>query len=163
MTCEADDNTTYSAGSGLTLAGTTFSADTAYVQRRVSGACVAGSAVRAVAADGTVTCEAVGSGDITAVAAGAGLAGGGASGDVTLSADTSVLQRAGRGRLPGGPVHPHRERGRHRRLRAARGVRAPSRRKANVISCLPVGRLQLHDHRRRRPARDQLLRQPTTT
>jgi hypothetical protein len=56
----ADNDTTYSAGAGLTLSGTTFSADTATLQRRVNGACSAGYAIRAVADDGTVTCEALG-------------------------------------------------------------------------------------------------------
>jgi len=87
VTCEADDNTTYSAGTGLTLAGTTFSADTTYLQRRVSGVCGTGNAIRIVNQDGTVTCEPVsgGAGDITAVYAGTGLVGGGTSGDVTLA------------------------------------------------------------------------------
>ncbi|HNT78133.1 MAG TPA: pectinesterase family protein [Anaerolineae bacterium] len=52
-----DDNTTYTAGTGLSLSGTQFSADPAYIQRRVSSTCTAGSSIRAIAADGTVTCE----------------------------------------------------------------------------------------------------------
>ena len=80
-----DNDTTYSAGTGLALAGTTFSADTTYLQRRVVGTCAAGNAIRVVNADGTVACEPAGSGDVTAVYAGTGLTGGGESGPVTLT------------------------------------------------------------------------------
>jgi hypothetical protein len=49
------------AGTGLT-GGTitstgTIAADTGFLQRRVSQACAAGSSIRAIAADGTVSCE----------------------------------------------------------------------------------------------------------
>ena len=53
---DGDDDTTYSAGSGLDLSGTTFSADTGALQSRVSEACAVGSTIRAVNADGTVDC-----------------------------------------------------------------------------------------------------------
>jgi len=53
--------TSITAGTGLT-GGTitttgTLAADTAYLQRRVNGSCPAGSSIRTIAADGTVTCE----------------------------------------------------------------------------------------------------------
>lgn len=76
------------AGSGLGGGGSsgnvTLSADTAVVQARVSGTCASGSALRAIGADGSVTCQSAGSGTITGVTAGRGLVGGGSSGDVTL-------------------------------------------------------------------------------
>ncbi len=86
VTCETDDNTTYSAGTGLSLSGTTFSANTTYLQRRVSSTCTTGSSISAIAADGTVTCE---TDDNTTYTAGTGLSLSG----TTFSADTSYLQR----------------------------------------------------------------------
>ncbi len=79
-TCAADndsggDITAVTAGTGLTGGGTTgsvsLSADTSYLQRRVSSTCAAGSSIRAINADGTVTCEAD---DNTTYSAGTGLA-----------------------------------------------------------------------------------------
>ena len=49
--------TGYTAGQGLLLSGGAFSVDPTFVQRRVSTACAAGSALRAIAQDGTATCQ----------------------------------------------------------------------------------------------------------
>ena len=52
-----DNDTTYIAGTGLTLTGTTFLPDTDVLQARVSSACDGESAIGAVNADGSVTCQ----------------------------------------------------------------------------------------------------------
>jgi hypothetical protein len=55
-TCGTIATTTYSAGTGLALNGTTFSIDPTTTQERVTGTCAAGTFMRAVNQDGTVTC-----------------------------------------------------------------------------------------------------------
>lgn len=71
------------------LDGSLGSADvnSTQIQRRVSGACATGAFLQGVNQDGTVVCgsDSTGTGDITGVAAGTGLSGGGTSGDVTLT------------------------------------------------------------------------------
>jgi hypothetical protein len=57
VVCEKDDGATYSAGNGLSLAGTTFSIDPAYTQRRVGGSCAVGSTIRTINSDGSVECQ----------------------------------------------------------------------------------------------------------
>lgn len=53
--------TSVAAGTGLTggtiTSSGTMAVDTVYVQRRVSASCAVGSSIRAIAADGTVTCQ----------------------------------------------------------------------------------------------------------
>jgi hypothetical protein len=76
------------AGFGLGLAADSVAVDTSVIQQRVADSCSTGSAIRAIGSDGTVTCETAG-GDISGVGAGTGISGGGSSGSVTVSLDTS--------------------------------------------------------------------------
>ena len=79
------------AGPGLTGGGqignVILNIDTNQIQRRVVGTCPAGSSIREIDSSGNVVCQTFSSseGDITAVNAETGLAGGGISGDVSLS------------------------------------------------------------------------------
>jgi hypothetical protein len=85
-------------GAGLTGGGAsgdvTLAVDFTDVQARVAGACPANETMRSINVDGSVSCKVDNDsgGDIGAVAAGAGLGGGGTAGDVTLAADFAQVQ-----------------------------------------------------------------------
>lgn len=94
---ESSLGTVPSAGDAATLDGI----DSPDFQRRVDDACAAGEAIRAIGDDGSVNCIAGATGDITGVTSGAGLSGGGQSGDVSLALqscpDSQVLRSTGGG------------------------------------------------------------------
>jgi hypothetical protein len=89
VTCQTDTSggtgTVTNVATGLGLTGGpvtstgTIAADTNYLQRRVSASCAVGSSIRAIAADGTVTCQTDtvgGAGTVTSVGGGIGINGG---------------------------------------------------------------------------------------
>jgi hypothetical protein len=97
--CATDNDTTYTAGTGLYLNATQFNLSNSY---RLPQSCANGQLPKWNGSAWACADDSSGNGDITAVNAGAGLTGGGTSGDVTLSADTDVLQRRVIGVCPPG-------------------------------------------------------------
>ncbi|MEW5850119.1 MAG: hypothetical protein AB2A00_15120 [Myxococcota bacterium] len=91
------DVTGVNAGMGLSSGGAdgeiSLAVDMSVVQQRVVGDCPAGSAIRAVGADGTVTCEPIPPPGITEVVAGPGLSSGGVGPSVALQVDDAYVQR----------------------------------------------------------------------
>ncbi len=94
------DITAVNAGTGMSGGGitgdVTLNVDTTVIQNRVASTCAAGSSIRAIAQDGTVTCEtddggAGGGGTVTSVDSGTGLTGGPVTTSGTLSIDTAVV------------------------------------------------------------------------
>lgn len=94
VSIEGGDISAVAADFGLTggaVSGqATLGVDTAKIQARVMGTCPSGSSIREIGSTGNVICEAGTGGDITAVSAGIGLAGGGSSGDISISLDTAL-------------------------------------------------------------------------
>lgn len=91
-----DTNTTYTAGTGLTLTGTVFTPNFTVTQRRVTGTCAGTEYVRSITEAGGVTCatptDTNSGGDITEVNAGSGLTGGSTTGPATLSVNFGAVQ-----------------------------------------------------------------------
>ncbi len=57
LECQKDRDSTYEAGDGLTLANSTFKINESLTQRRVTGECPPGSAIRTITTDGGTICE----------------------------------------------------------------------------------------------------------
>ena len=85
VTCQTSGGVTLVPGQGISLTGSIFAMDEVYIQRRIATDCGPGYAMRAINQDGSPQCEPIPAGDITGVTAGAGLSGGGSSGDIALS------------------------------------------------------------------------------
>ena len=104
VSCELDndsggDLTSISVSNGLTGGGQvgdlTISANTSYLQKRIIEQCNTGEYIRGINEDGSIVCEADNDsgGDITSVTAGNGIVGSASNGDVTLSINTSAIQK----------------------------------------------------------------------
>jgi hypothetical protein len=94
VTCETDDNTTYVGEDGVAIDGTTISADTTYVQRRV-GSCNpndTNQAIRSIDANGSPTCVAT----VMTIAGGSTftVSGPTSSGVVSLSLSSNAVTRS---------------------------------------------------------------------
>lgn len=80
-------------------AGSVGSLTESAIQKRVTGTCNAGQAVRSIDANGGVQCETLPAASLTGVTAGAGLSGGGTTGNVSVGlmtcANGQVLQSTG--------------------------------------------------------------------
>jgi hypothetical protein len=102
--CEADDDTTYTAGLGVTINGPDVSADSVYLQRRIRSCDPNNTnrAIRSVAQDGTASCIATvtgvspvaGSGLSTTAADSSGVVTVGVSGFTNAHLSTGAVRRA---------------------------------------------------------------------
>jgi hypothetical protein len=93
VTCAVDTNTTYTAGSGISLTGGAFSADATVQRRTTAPTCPAGQYLRAIAADGSPTCVADADTNTTYTAAsgsGVTLVGGAFGTDATIQRRTAT-------------------------------------------------------------------------
>jgi len=110
----ATDTTLTRSGSGTAASPYTLAVNTGIIQKEVTGTCAVGNAIRAIATDGTVTCQAAGiasevdgviGNEVTNATAGGGLtrAGSGtAAAPYTLGVDTTVIQSRVSGTCPAG-------------------------------------------------------------